>query len=68
MQDYFGSDLEEVQREVAPAPCPFYFERRPEHPKTWGAIKAEIRAEFGKRFDKLKEAFNFLRDRLSSSV
>jgi hypothetical protein len=53
------TDLAEVQREVAPAPCPFYFEGQPEHPTTWGAIKAEIRAEFGKRVDKLKEAFNF---------
>ena len=52
-------DLAEVQREVAPAPCPFYFEGQPEHPTTWGAIKAEIRAEFGKRVDKLKEAFDF---------
>src|SRR5499427_1737277 len=53
------TDLAEVQREVAPAPCPFYFEGQPEHPTTWGAIKAEIRAEFGKRVDKLKEAFDF---------
>ncbi|HEV2665015.1 MAG TPA: hypothetical protein VG324_08895, partial [Blastocatellia bacterium] len=51
------TDLAEVQREVSPAPCPFYFEGQPEHPTTWGAIKAEIRAEFGKRVDKLKEAF-----------
>ena len=52
-------DLAEVQREVSPAPCPFYFEGQPEHPTTWGAVKAEIRSEFGKRVDKLKEAFNF---------
>jgi hypothetical protein len=52
-------DLAEVQREVAPEPCPFYFEGQPEHPTTWGAVKAEIRAEFGKRVDKLKEAFDF---------
>ncbi|MDX2029558.1 MAG: hypothetical protein SF339_02745 [Blastocatellia bacterium] len=52
-------DLAEVQREVAPAPCPFYFEGQPEHPTTWGAVKAEIRAELNKRVDKLKEAFNF---------
>ncbi|MBK8315107.1 MAG: hypothetical protein IPL01_14305 [Acidobacteria bacterium] len=53
-------DLAEVQREVSPAPCPFYFEGQPEHPTTWGAVKAEIRSEFGKRVDKLKEAFNSL--------
>ncbi len=52
-------DLAEVQREVAPAPCPFYYDGQPEHPTTWGAVKAEIRTEFGKRLDKLKEAFNF---------
>lgn len=53
------TDLAEVQREVAPAPCPFYYEGEPEHPTTWGAIKAEIRVELGKRVDKLKEAFDF---------
>jgi hypothetical protein len=53
------TDLAEVQREVAPAPCPFYYEGEPEHPTTWGAIKAEIRIELGKRVDKLKEAFDF---------
>ncbi len=52
-------DLAEVQREVAPAPCPFYFIGEPEHPTTWGAVKAEIRAELEKRVDKLKEAFDF---------
>jgi hypothetical protein len=52
-------DLAEVQREIAPAPCPFYFEGQPEHPTTWGAVKAEIRSELGKRVDKLKEAFDF---------
>lgn len=52
-------DLAEVQREIAPAPCPFYFEGQPEYPTTWGAVKAEIRAEWGKRVDKLKEAFDF---------
>ncbi len=52
-------DLREVQREVAPAPCPFYFEGEPEHPTTWGAIKAEIRAAWGKRMRQLKEAFDF---------
>jgi hypothetical protein len=52
-------DLREVQREVAPAPCPFYFEGQPEHPTTWGALKAEIRAEWRKRKSKLKEAFDF---------
>lgn len=50
-------DLAEVQREVAPAPCPFYYEGQPEHPTTWGAVKAEIRVELGKRVDKLKEIF-----------
>ena len=52
------SDLAEVQREVAPAPCPFHFEGQPEHPTIWGAIKAELRTELGKRVDKLKEAFD----------
>lgn len=52
-------DLAEVQREVAPAPCPFYFEGQPEHPTTWGAIRAEIRAQIDRRLDKLKEAFDF---------
>lgn len=51
-------DLAEVQREVAPAPCPFYYEGQPEHPTTWGALKAEIRAELGRRVNKLKEEFN----------
>ena len=51
-------DLAEVQREVAPAPCPFYYEGQPEHPTTWGALKAEIRAELGRRVNKLKEAFD----------
>ena len=50
-------DLREVQKEVAPAPCPFYYEGQPEHPTTWGAIKAEIRAEWSRRKNKLKEAF-----------
>lgn len=52
-------DLREVQHEVAPAPCPFYFEGQPEHPTTWGAIKAELRAEWRKRKNKFKEAFDF---------
>ncbi len=51
-------DLAEVQREVAPAPCPFYYEGQPEHPTTWGALKAELRAELGRRVNKLKEAIN----------
>ena len=51
-------DLREVQREAAPAPCPFYFEGQPEHPTTWGAVKAELRAALNRRMDKLKEAFN----------
>jgi hypothetical protein len=51
-------DLREVQREVAPAPCPFYYEGEPEHPTTWGAIKAEIRAALGRRVRQLKEAFD----------
>lgn len=51
-------DLAEVQREVAPAPCPFYYEGQPEHPTTWGALKAEIRAELGRRVNKLKEVFD----------
>lgn len=52
-------DLKEVQRSIAPDPCPFYFEGEPEYPTTWGAVKAEIRASLGKRVDKLKEAFDF---------
>jgi hypothetical protein len=51
-------DLREVQREVAPAPCPFYFEGEPEHPTTWGAVKAEIRAAWGRRIRQLKEVFD----------
>jgi hypothetical protein len=52
-------DLREVQREIAPAPCPFYFEGEPEHPTTWGAIKAEIRAACERRVRQFKEAFDF---------
>lgn len=52
-------DLREVQRSVAPEPCPFYFEGQPEHPTTWGALRAEMRAALGRRFDKVKEAFDF---------
>jgi len=52
-------DLREVQREIAPAPCPFYFEGEPEHPTTWGAVKAEIRAALDRRVRRLKEAFDF---------
>jgi hypothetical protein len=52
-------DLAEVQREVAPAPCPFYFQGEPEHPTTWGALMAYYRLELEKRVDKLKEAFDF---------
>lgn len=52
-------DLREVQREVAPAPCPFYFAGQPEHPTTWGAVRAEIKLQLDKRVNKLKEAFNF---------
>lgn len=52
-------DLREVQKQVAPAPCPFYFEGQPEHPTTWGAVKAELKAEWEKKVDKLKEAFDF---------
>jgi hypothetical protein len=51
-------DLREVQRQIAPAPCPFYFEGEPEYPTTWGAIKAELRAAFGRRVSKLKEVFD----------
>ncbi|MEP7274539.1 MAG: hypothetical protein ABI882_23820 [Acidobacteriota bacterium] len=51
-------DLAEVKRAIAPDPCPFYFEGEPEHPTTWGAVKAEIRASLGRRVDKLKEAFD----------
>ena len=51
-------DLREVQREVAPAPCPFYFEGEPEHPTTWGAVKAEMRAALARRMKQLKEAFD----------
>lgn len=52
-------DLREVQRQVAPAPCPFYYEGEPEHPTTWGAVKAEIRLALGRRVKQLKEAFDF---------
>jgi len=53
------TDLREVQRQVAPAPCPFYYEGEPEHPTTWGAVKAEIRLALGRRVKQLKEAFDF---------
>ncbi|MFN0112416.1 MAG: hypothetical protein ACKVZH_26460 [Blastocatellia bacterium] len=53
------TDLDEVKREILPGTCPFYFEGQPEHPTTWGAVKAEIRAGLGKRVDKLKEIFEF---------
>ena len=52
------NDLREVQREVAPAPCPFYFEGQPEHPTTWGAIKAELKLEWQKRKNKWKEVYS----------
>lgn len=52
-------DIQEVQRQIAPAPCPFHFEGIPEHPTLWGAIKAELRTEWDKKLDKLKEAFDF---------
>ncbi len=52
-------DLREVQRQVAPAPCPFYYEGEPEHPTTWGAVKAEIRLALGRRVKQLKEVFDF---------
>ena len=50
-------DLEEVQREIAPAPCPFYFEGQPEHPTTWGALKAEFRNVLARRFKTLRTKF-----------
>ena len=53
------NDLREVQREVAPAPCPFYFEGEPEHPTTWGALKAEMPTEWRKRKNKFKQVFDF---------
>ena len=52
-------DIQEVHRQVAPAPCPFYFEGEPEHPTTWGALKAEFKLQWDKRMDKLKEVFDF---------
>jgi hypothetical protein len=52
-------DIQEVQRQIAPAPCPFHFEGQPEHPTTWGAVKAELRAQWEKKLDKLKESFDF---------
>ncbi len=52
-------DLKEVQRSIAPDPCPFYYEGEPEHPTTWGAVQAEIRAALGRRVNKLKESFDF---------
>ena len=52
-------DLADVQRAIAPAICPFTYEGQPEHPTTWGAVKAELRAQWEKRKEKLKEAFNF---------
>jgi hypothetical protein len=48
-------DLKEVQKQVAPDPCPFYFEGEPEHPTTWGAIKAEMRLAVERRVRQLKE-------------
>jgi hypothetical protein len=52
-------DIQEVHKQIAPAPCPFHFEGEPEHPSTWGALKAYWREEMGRRVDKLKEDFNF---------
>ncbi len=52
------ADLAEVQRAVAPAPCPFHFEGQPEHPTMWGALKAEIRVQLVNRVNKLKEVFD----------
>ncbi|MFN0124264.1 MAG: hypothetical protein ACKV2V_27505 [Blastocatellia bacterium] len=52
-------DLREVQREVAPAPCPFYFEGQPEYPTTWGAIRADVRLQIARRLEKVREVFDF---------
>jgi hypothetical protein len=52
-------DIQEVHKQIAPAPCPFHFEGAPEHPTTWGALKAYWREEWEKRLDKVKEAFDF---------
>lgn len=51
-------DLAEVQREVAPAPCPFHYEGQPEHPTTWAALRAELRAQWVSGVNKLKEVFD----------
>ncbi len=52
------ADLAEVQREVAPAPCPFHYEGQPEHLTTWAALKVEWRAQLVDRVNKLKEVFD----------
>lgn len=52
-------DIQEVQKQVAPAPCPFHFVGEPEHPTTWGALKAYWREEWDRRVEKLKEEFDF---------
>jgi len=36
-------DLAEVQRAIAPAICPFYFEGQPDDPGTWAALRTELR-------------------------
>ena len=48
-------DLKEVQREISPAPCPFHFEGEPEHPTTWGALKAEFRNAVTRCFKTLRQ-------------
>ena len=52
-------DIQEVQKQIAPAPCPFHFEGAPEHPTTWGALKAYWREEWDRRVAKVKEEFDF---------
>ena len=52
-------DIQEVHKQIAPAPCPFHFVGEPEHATTWGALKAYWREELDRRVAKVKEEFDF---------
>lgn len=50
-------DLADVQRQIAPTVCSFSFEGQPEHPTTWGALKAVWRSRLSRQVRRLMEAF-----------
>lgn len=50
-------DLDDIKYHIAPAECTFYFEGEPEYPNTWAALKAELRARWGRKVEKVKEVF-----------